>query len=477
MSQTTLDRPLRRRSRAQVGLQLRRRPQRGRGRHAQPARRQGRQPRRDGQHRPARAARLHHHHRGLHRLLRQRPALPRRTRKPRCAALDTHRGGHRRPASFGDPRPAAAGLGPLRRPRVDAGHDGHRAQPRPQRRHRGRAWPPPRATARFAWDSYRRFIQMYGSVVLGVDHHRFEDIIETAKLDRGVVEDTALSSRRTGRRGRRLQGRWCWPRPASPFPMDPRGAALGRHRGRVRQLDEPARQHLPPPARHPRRTGAPRSTCRPWCSATWEATAPPGSASPATPPPARTSSTASSWSTRRARTWSPASARRSRCRACAPSPARSPWSRPAQRLRRPRRGPRDAGAALQRHAGHRVHRAAEQAVHAADAQRQAHRAAEPAHRRRDGAGGPDRPATEAVQAASTPQALDQLLHPTTGPQGAAHPVLQGPAREPRGGIRHRCRVQRRRGGDARRQRARASCWCVSRPARRTSTACTRRAAS
>jgi pyruvate,orthophosphate dikinase len=46
---------------------------------------------------------------------------------------------------------------------------------------------------RFAWDSYRRFIQMYGSVVLGVDHHRFEDIIETAKIDAGVTEDTALS--------------------------------------------------------------------------------------------------------------------------------------------------------------------------------------------------------------------------------------------------------------------------------------------
>ncbi|HEX4259743.1 MAG TPA: pyruvate, phosphate dikinase [Acetobacteraceae bacterium] len=45
---------------------------------------------------------------------------------------------------------------------------------------------------RFAWDSYRRFIQMYGSVVLGVPHHRFEEIIESAKLDRGVVEDTAL---------------------------------------------------------------------------------------------------------------------------------------------------------------------------------------------------------------------------------------------------------------------------------------------
>jgi pyruvate,orthophosphate dikinase len=48
--------------------------------------------------------------------------------------------------------------------------------------------------SRFAWDSYRRFIQMYGSVVLGVDHHRFEDIIEHVKLERGVTEDTALSA-------------------------------------------------------------------------------------------------------------------------------------------------------------------------------------------------------------------------------------------------------------------------------------------
>ena len=46
---------------------------------------------------------------------------------------------------------------------------------------------------RFAWDSFRRFIQMFGSVVLGVDHHRFEEIIETIKMDAGVVEDTALS--------------------------------------------------------------------------------------------------------------------------------------------------------------------------------------------------------------------------------------------------------------------------------------------
>ena len=46
---------------------------------------------------------------------------------------------------------------------------------------------------RFAWDSFRRFIQMFGSVVLGVDHHRFEEIIETVKIDTGAIEDTQLS--------------------------------------------------------------------------------------------------------------------------------------------------------------------------------------------------------------------------------------------------------------------------------------------
>jgi len=46
--------------------------------------------------------------------------------------------------------------------------------------------------SRFARDSYRRFIQMYGSVVLGIEHHRFEEIIEYVKQDRGIIEDTAL---------------------------------------------------------------------------------------------------------------------------------------------------------------------------------------------------------------------------------------------------------------------------------------------
>ncbi|NIY77440.1 pyruvate, phosphate dikinase [Thalassospira sp. HF15] len=47
---------------------------------------------------------------------------------------------------------------------------------------------------RFAYDSYRRFIQMYGDVVLGVDHYHFEDILETVKEDKGVTLDTDMSA-------------------------------------------------------------------------------------------------------------------------------------------------------------------------------------------------------------------------------------------------------------------------------------------
>ncbi len=46
----------------------------------------------------------------------------------------------------------------------------------------------------FAYDSYRRFIQMYSNVVLDVDHHNFEDLIENYKLTKGVVLDTEMEA-------------------------------------------------------------------------------------------------------------------------------------------------------------------------------------------------------------------------------------------------------------------------------------------
>ncbi|AYJ87234.1 pyruvate, phosphate dikinase [Sphingomonas paeninsulae] len=48
--------------------------------------------------------------------------------------------------------------------------------------------------ARFAWDSYRRFIQMYADVVLGLDHGAFEEALEIAKEDKGVTLDTELTA-------------------------------------------------------------------------------------------------------------------------------------------------------------------------------------------------------------------------------------------------------------------------------------------
>ncbi len=73
---------------------------------------------------------------------------------------------------------------------------------------------------RFAWDSYRRFIQMYGSVVLGVDHHRFEEIIEHAKLDTGVTEDTQLSAQDWHRVAQSYKD-LIESETGKPFPQDP----------------------------------------------------------------------------------------------------------------------------------------------------------------------------------------------------------------------------------------------------------------
>ncbi len=48
--------------------------------------------------------------------------------------------------------------------------------------------------ARFARDSYRRFIQMYGDVVLGIDHYLFEDQLEEIKRDHGYKLDNELTA-------------------------------------------------------------------------------------------------------------------------------------------------------------------------------------------------------------------------------------------------------------------------------------------
>jgi pyruvate,orthophosphate dikinase len=72
---------------------------------------------------------------------------------------------------------------------------------------------------RFAWDSYRRFIQMYSDVVLGLDHGRFEEALEIAKEDKGVHLDTELEAedwrRLTGAYKALVEELW-----GRPFPDD-----------------------------------------------------------------------------------------------------------------------------------------------------------------------------------------------------------------------------------------------------------------
>src|SRR5258707_485025 len=73
---------------------------------------------------------------------------------------------------------------------------------------------------RFAYDSYRRFITMYSDVVLGVDHHHFEEILDDHKDRSGYTLDTDLTAddwvELTARYKERLEEEH-----GVPFPQDP----------------------------------------------------------------------------------------------------------------------------------------------------------------------------------------------------------------------------------------------------------------
>ncbi len=79
---------------------------------------------------------------------------------------------------------------------------------------------------RFAWDSYRRFVQMYGDVVLGLDHYLFEEALELLKDDRGVTLDTALSADDLRALVRTFLG-IVEAETGRPFPQDPGEQLLG----------------------------------------------------------------------------------------------------------------------------------------------------------------------------------------------------------------------------------------------------------
>ena len=79
---------------------------------------------------------------------------------------------------------------------------------------------------RFAWDSYRRFIQMYSNVVLDVGHHYFEEALELKKEDLGVQMDTDLKAddwRSMVTEYKKIVEK----RTGKPFPQEPREQLWG----------------------------------------------------------------------------------------------------------------------------------------------------------------------------------------------------------------------------------------------------------
>jgi pyruvate, orthophosphate dikinase len=79
---------------------------------------------------------------------------------------------------------------------------------------------------RFALDSYRRFITMYSDVVLGIDHHHFEEILDDHKDRSGYTQDTDLDAddleALVGRYKERVQDEF-----GKPFPQDPNDQLWG----------------------------------------------------------------------------------------------------------------------------------------------------------------------------------------------------------------------------------------------------------
>ncbi len=145
---------------------------------------------------------------------------------------------------------------------------------------------------RFAYDSYRRFIQMYSDVVMGLDHHAFEEILEEFKNEHGRDLDTDL----TADDWQQVIASYkalVEDELGTPFPQDPHEQLWGAI-GAVFLSWESARAITYRRLHDIPNDWARRSTCRRWSSATWERTPPPALPLPATRPPAKRRSTASS---------------------------------------------------------------------------------------------------------------------------------------------------------------------------------------
>ena len=162
---------------------------------------------------------------------------------------------------------------------------------------------------RFAYDCYRRFIQMYGNVVLEIAKHDFDEVFDGQKKKAKAKLDTELTAEdlKAGDRGLQEAGA---EEDRQAVPAGRHGAARGRPRRRVPLLVQRPRQALPQDEPDSRRPGHRRQRAGHGVRQHGRDFGHRRGLHAQSRPPARRSSTASSWRTRRAKTWWPASARR-----------------------------------------------------------------------------------------------------------------------------------------------------------------------
>ena len=325
---------------------------------------------------------------------------------------------------------------------------------------------------RFAYDSYRRFITMYADVVLGLGHDHFEEILDEHKDRNGYALDTDLDAddwqELVGRFKERVEEeQW------RAVSAGPAGAAMGRRRRRVRLVDEPARDHLSPPAQHPGKLGHGGQRAGHGVR----------QYGPGPPPPALHLRAIPRRARRSLRRIPHQRAGRGRGRRH--PHAAGDHRRGAQGgglrqgvdgggaaagLRRTQAHPRRAGKTLPRHAGPRIHRRAGQALDATDAQRQAHHQGGAAHRGGAGAGAADqqdrggnahRSRRPRPAAASDHRSRRRAQHHRHRPAGRPLPGARLVARS--------CSLEE---AELLKYRVTTSSWSGSRLRPRTSTACT-----
>ena len=105
---------------------------------------------------------------------------------------------------------------------------------------------------RFAYDSYRRLINMFGDVVDGRRSRALRAAFDTIKKKYKAKLDTDVPTEGLEEVGDALQGGLPEARRRADFPQDPLEQLEGVDRSRLQELDGQARHHVSPDRRHPR---------------------------------------------------------------------------------------------------------------------------------------------------------------------------------------------------------------------------------